>query len=237
MIHKIIILLSLCCLVLCAIVGYLSKHAMQESQKRLGPAIPLSCVEVLEERPTETSRILVNEFVPGKHFAFLDTDNDGNWERLCVPFFPPKHQGITHSYRSVLICFKDTPNREAFKELIASGEIDTNYWPMRQNLNMAIHSQLAQQYKNMDFANSPVLHCGFEASNPVLGDTSLKLSTGVGSLAIFAAFIALLAGLFFKKKPDILEDLTKPEQNTNRAGLPVGSVLDRVTSMREQHPV
>ncbi len=230
-------------MVLCAFVGFLSKRAIQDTEKSLKPALPVACDEILESRPTETARILVTDFVPGKHFAFLDYENDDQWEQLCVPMFPNKRLKITHSYQAVLICFKNVPDSEAFKELMASGEIDANYWPMRQNLDVAIHSQLAQQYKSLDFANSPVLHYGFEASNPVLGETSLKVSLGIGAAAIFAAIVAVLAGLFLKPRSESLEDLITPEQNTNRAGLPtdpqsVGcSVLDRVSSMRDRQPV
>jgi hypothetical protein len=229
--------------VLCAIVGFLTNRALQESEKRLGPATPIACDGILETHPTETSRILITDFIPGKHFAVLDYENDEQWEQLCVPMFPKKRLKITHSYRAVLVCFNNVPDRESFRELADAAEIDTNYWPMRQNLDAAIHSQLAQQYKNLDFANSPVLHCGFETSNPVLGATSLKLSIGVGATAIFTAFIALLAGLFFKPRSESLDGLMTPEQNTNRAGLPndnqtIGcSVLDRVNSMRDQQTV
>jgi hypothetical protein len=237
MVNKVIILLCLCCVVLCTFVGYLSKRAIEDSKIGHGPAVSVSCSEVLEERPTETSHLIVTGFIPGKHFASLDFDNDGQWEQLCVPFFPKKQQEIKHSYRAVLICFDKVPNREALRELVASGEIDTNYWPMRQNLDVAIHSQLAQQYRNMDFANSPVFHYGFETSNPVLGEASLKISFFIGYVAIFAAFVALLVGLVMKAWPAKKADLAELTPNTNRAGLPGGSVLDRVTSMRERQTV
>lgn len=237
MVRKIIIMLCLCCVILCAFVGYLSKTAIEDSQVRQGPGVATSCGEILNQRPTSTARLLVTEFVPGKHFASLDFDNDGKWEQLCVPFFSPKFPAAKHSYRAVLICFRELPDREAFKAFVASGEIDADFWPLRQKLDVALHSQLAQQYKNMDFANSPVLYCGFESANPVLGETSLMISIGLGCLATLAAVLTLIVGLFMGMRRRVSKDPTELEPTTNRAGLPYESVLDRVHTMREKEPV
>lgn len=227
-------------MVLCAIVGYLSNGAIKESEIRMGPAKSLSCSDILDKRPNETTHIVITDFIPGKHFATIDFDDDEKWEELCVPFFAKRQPEAKHAYRSVMICFKGIADRDAFKSLIASGEIDTNYWPMRQELDLALHSQLAQKYKNMDFANSPVFHCGFETSNPVLGETSLKLSAAVGGFAAMVAVLTFLVGLCIKlfnrksKEPAFPE----LEETSNRAGLPGGgSVLDRVTSMRERQGI
>ena len=82
-----------------------------------------------------------------------------------------------------------------------TGELDTNFWAGRQKLDQALHSQLSRDYKNLDIANSTVLHSGFELQNPVLGETTLKGSVALGSFAILAAMVALVSGLFVRKAP------------------------------------
>lgn len=234
MIRKAIILLSLCCAVLCAFVGYLSYQVTQESEKAVGAGVPKTCHEVLESPLSETSRITLTDFAPGKHIALVNGEHN-QWDRLCVPFFPRKRQKIGYGYRAVLVCFKDVKTREALDALIENRELDINFWPERQELDRAIHSQLAQKYTNLDLAHSPVLYHGFDAANPVLGESSMYASAAVGSAAIFAAFLAMVSGLFKRTKPTLSEDNIEEQPTTNRAGLPVSeqpSIFDQVTSTR-----
>jgi hypothetical protein len=235
MIRKAIILLSLCCAVLCAFVGYLSYNVTQESKKAVGEGVPKTCEQVLKSPLSETSRIKLTDFAPGKHIAQVDNDLDNQWDRLCVPFFPRKHQKVGYGYCAVLVCFKDVKTREALDALIENGELDINFWPERQQLDRAIHSQLAQQYRNLDLAHSPVLYYGFDAANPVLGESSMYASAGAGCVAIFVAFLAMISGLFKRTKPNLVEADGEEQPTTNRAGLPKSegpSIFDQVTSTR-----
>jgi hypothetical protein len=112
--------------------------------------------------------------------------------------------------------------------------LDTNYWASRQKFDPAIHSQLSRDYKNLDIANSTVLHSGFELQNPVLGETTLKGSVVIGGAAIFAAMIAIVSGLFIRKLPKETYDWNDAA-SINRAGLPSAggqSGLEQASSAR-----
>ena len=257
MIRKAITLLSLLCVVLCAFVGFVSYKAVQESEKSDPPAVDaITCDAFLNDVPSATSKVLLTEFAPGKQSAHWDNDSDGEWESLCVPIFPRKNIKITHGYNAVLVYFNDVKDRESLDEIIKSGELEANFWPLRQDLDVATHSLLAQQYENLDFSKSPVLHYGFKTSNPLLGQKSLMASAAVGTLSIVVGFLSMVVG-FFMRKPtrsiSINEDKDEDEEKkptTNRAGLPIGGagmagsifdtddkaeplgILDKVTSLR-----
>lgn len=196
---------------------------------------PLTCEELLESPLLQTSRVRLTEFALGKHLASLDNDGDKQWDSLCVPLFPRKRQKIGHAYRAVLVCFKNIPTRDALDAIIEKGELDINFWPERQHLDRAIHSQLAQKYTNMDLAKSPVLFSGFEATNPVLGETTMYTSAGMGLVALFVAFLAMISGLFLRRKSSGHYIESEKLPTTNRAGLPLNdgpSIFDRVSSAR-----
>jgi hypothetical protein len=234
MIRKIVILLSVCCVILCGFVGYLSFAETLNSERSSGVAVSLTCAEVLERRPADMTRVRLIKFVPGKFTAFVDREQDQNWELACVPFFPPTAGKVGHGYSAVLVCFKNIRSQADFERLMKTGELDTNYWARRQSLDRALHSQLLRDYKNLDIANSTILYSGFELQNPVLGETTLKGSIAVGSFAILAAVIAIISGLFIRKTPKETYDWNDPAP-LNRAGLPPSagqSVLDSVSSSR-----
>jgi hypothetical protein len=93
---------------------------------------------------------------------------------------------------------------------------------------------LSRDYKNLDIANSTVLHSGFELQNPVLGETTLKGSVVIGGAAIFAAMIAIVSGLFIRKLPKETYDWNDAA-SINRAGLPSAggqSGLEQASSAR-----
>ena len=237
MIRKIVILLSGCCLILCGFVGYLSYAETLNSKRSSGVAVTLTCAEVLERRPDDMSRVRLTKFVPGKFTAFVDQERDANWELACVPFFPPTSGKVGHGYSAVLVCFKNIRTKADFERLVKTGELDTNFWAGRQKLDQALHSQLSRDYKNLDIANSTVLHSGFELQNPVLGETTLKGSVALGSFAILAAMMALVSGLFVRKAPKETYDWDDPAP-VNRAGLPPSaghSVMDSVSSPRSMN--
>lgn len=236
MIRKTIIMLSLCCAVLCAFVGYLSYQVTQESEKAVRQGVQMSCGELLESLPQESSRITMTGFSIGKRLALVETEGNKDWEKLCVPFFPPKSQKLGYGYCAVLVCFKDVKSREALDALIENGELDINFWPERQQLDRATYSQLAQSYKNLDLASSPVLYHGFDAAIPFLGESSMYACGGAGAVAIFVAFVTLISGFFRRTKSNELDDVsTEAQPTTNRAGLPVSerrSIFDQGTTAR-----
>ncbi|MCP4478264.1 MAG: hypothetical protein GY818_09255 [Planctomycetaceae bacterium] len=237
MIRKIVISLSCCCLILCGFVGYLSYAETLNSEKSSGVAVTRTCAEVLDKRPEDMSRVRLTKFVPGKFTAFVDSEQDDKWELVCVPFFPPTAGKVGHGYSAVLVCFKNVHSQEDFKRLIRTGELDTNFWERRQKLDQALHSQLSRDYKNLDIANSTVLHAGFELQNPVLGEATLRGSVALGGFAILAAILALISGVFVRKTPKETYDWNDPA-SLNRAGLPPSagtSVLDSVSSSRSMN--
>lgn len=234
MIRKIVILLSVCCVILCGFVGYLSYTETLNSEMASGVAVTLTCSEVLEKPPNDMARVRLTKFVPGKFIALVDREQDAVWELVGVPFFPPTAGKVGHGYSAVLVCFKNIRTQADFERLMKTGALDTNYWASRQKLDPALHSQLSRDYKNLDIANSTVLHSGFELQNPVLGETTLKGSVVIGGVAIFAAMIAIVSGLFIRKTPKETYDWNEAA-SINRAGLPSAdgqSALDQASSAR-----
>ena len=139
-----------------------------------------------------------------------------------MPLTPPSDKKVTWGYCTVLVHFKGVENQEQLDALLDSGTLETMYWPRRQELNTATHSKLAQSYTNLDFSKSIVLHCGYEAENPLLGETSLQLSKIAGALSLGIAFLTLLTFLFKARQPKSLNELDLDDAPiTNRAGLPV----------------
>lgn len=239
MIRKFTILLSLCCVVLCTFVGYLSDQAIKSSEKRTAPPVDVACQELIDERPIETSSYLVKDFAPGKFWAEIEATDTGEWSEVCMPLFPRRRSGIKHSYRGVVVCFKGVKNESELVELLQQGELELNFWPTRQDLPSVHYSRLAQRYKSMDFENSVVLHWGFEKEGPLLGKSSLMLSYAVGAIALCVAVFTLLIGFLMKLKPKpsafSFEEDDEDQPTTNRAGLDMGtSILDQVQSMRER---
>ena len=220
MIRKFIILICICFTVCCAVIGYLSMQVEKEVEVLVGDSIEHTCESLLEEWPSETTGIQLSEFASGKFIADFDFDDDQQWDEVCVPLFPPKKSKVTWGYCAVLVHFKGITNQEQLDALIDSGKLDTNFWPRRQELSTATHSKLAQSYKNLDLSKSIVLHHGYDAENPLLGEATLQLSKIGGAVSLGIAFLTLLTFLFKSRGPKDLSDLEQAPV-TNRAGLPV----------------
>lgn len=196
----------------------------KEVEVLVGDAKPYTCQALLDETPEKTVRIKLSDFGSGKYIAAFDHDLDEQWDDVCVPLFPPKKKKIRFGYSAVLVHFQGVTNQEQLDALIDSGELETKYWPRRQELDNATHSKLAQSYKNLDFSNSVVLHHGYQAENPLLGKTSLQLSKLAGAISLGLAVLTLLTFLFKRSSPRSLNDLDLDMDGpvTNRAGLPIG---------------
>lgn len=223
MIRKFIILICICFTACCAVVAHLSMQVEKEAEQLVDDGQPFTCKALLAEKPKATARIKLSEFGSGKYKADFDYDDDGQWDDVCLALFPAKKQKITYGYQAVLVKCKGVANQEQLDELIATGQLDTTYWPRRQELDNATHSSLAQSYKNLDFSQSVVLHYGYASENPVLGDASLKLSKIAGAISLAIAFLTLLSFLFKKRGPKDLSELELDLPVINRAGLPNSS--------------
>lgn len=222
MVRKFIILICICFTACCAVVAYLSMQVEKEVEVLVGDGVPYTCESLLKEKPENTLGIQLTEFASGKYIADFDYDGDQQWDDVCVPLTPPSDKKVTWGYCTVLVHFKGVENQEQLDALLDSGTLETMYWPRRQELNTATHSKLAQSYTNLDFSKSIVLHCGYEAENPLLGETSLQLSKIAGALSLGIAFLTLLTFLFKARQPKSLNELDLDDAPiTNRAGLPV----------------
>ena len=103
MIRKFIILICICFAGCCAVVAHLSMKVGAEVEQLVGDAQPLTCKDLLAEKPRVTTRVKLSEFATGKYKADFDYDGDGNWDDVCLALFPPKKKKITYGYRAVLV--------------------------------------------------------------------------------------------------------------------------------------
>ncbi|MDG1874475.1 MAG: hypothetical protein P8J27_11230 [Mariniblastus sp.] len=221
MIRKFIILLCLCCATLCAIVGVLSNRVDNIAEKHEVEAVVTKCEDfILEEHLTPT-RILLTDFVPGKAFYKLDENQDDQLDQIIIPLFPNHLKRVNYGYKSAIVCFKSIDSKAEFKQLISDGKLDLDFFPSRQKLKRDAYSDLATKYKNMDIEHSPILHYGFETSNPLLGKISFRISAVAGVISLIIGFIAFISAFLTpKKKEPNLNSFMDQRPTENRAGLP-----------------
>ena len=250
MIQRSLIVLSLCCAILCAFVGFLSHRAIEESKKVSTNSVDLDCHDFLESAPKSSTEVVLSGFFAGKRKTTIDLDGDDKWDLVGVPLFPSKKQNTKYGYKALILCCKGIPDQESF-EAVFGGQpknLTIDYWPERQDLDKFVHSGLAQEYLNLDFSKSQVAFYGFERENPIFGESTKRLSILVGGIAVAIAVVTILfavlanlMGRLFKRKPEATP--TRPP--SNRAGLPAqspgetastGGVLDRVRSLRDKQP-
>jgi len=225
-------------------------QAMDESERLETQALEYTCEAMIKKPPKESTGVILTDFIGLDLFATVDVDNDDSWNELAIPLFSKSATQSKNTYRSVIACFMDVPDEATLTEIIKQPKLHADYWPAR-TLPDYLHSQLAVKFRNMDFAQSPVVLIGYPKSNPLLGKSSLQLSKTVGIASLGVAGLSFLFSMFsklvklIKLKPKPRRP--KPEPTRNRAGLPTketapgspeltGGVLDRVRSMREQQP-
>jgi hypothetical protein len=219
MLRKALLLLSILCMALCAVVGKVSKQEATEADKQ-ADLRSVTCKELLDEDLEQTQRLSIEGFVKGRHLAIVDVQQDGNWESVCIPLFPSKNIKINHGYRAVLVCFRGIKNQQELDAALED-QVEASYWPHEQELSPHIHSQLAQKYKRLDLNNCPILIHG-NWQNPVLGVQTLAFSwmLGYGAAGVFV--LTLLSYIFTMLiKPKTQKEDAEPPR-TNRAGLPIG---------------
>ena len=260
MIGRLLFPLCLCCVVLCAFVGYLSKRAIKEAEQVATEVVELDCGSLIEKPPYESTGVLLSDYVFIDEIASIDIDGDGKWDEVAVPLFSKEVFKAKASYQSVIARFRDVPDLETLKQRLAVDALKANYRVSEQTLDSNLHAMLAKKFKNMDFEKSPVVAVGYGESNPVLGEKSLEMSYQVGAIAIAVGVLSLV----FSVLTGVLKSFTMPQQpsrrpmamkkkkkkkktssqkkTSNRSGPPnydvepTGGVLDRVRSMRDEQP-
>ena len=250
MIGRLLFPICICCAVLCAFVGYLSKRAIKEAEQIATEVVELDCGSLLEKRPQESTGVLLSNFAFLDRVAAIDIDGDEKWEEVAVPLFPKEGFTSKAAYTAVIACFRDVPDLAALKQRLADNELKVNYHAGKQELDSHFHSVLAKKLANMDFKNSPVVTVGYGESNPVLGEKSLKMSYQLGAVAIAVGVLSLIYAVLTSllksfKMPQLSTGRKKPAKKRKakkRAGPanydvePTGGVLDKVRSMRDQQP-
>lgn len=255
MLGRLLIPLSLCCVVLCAFVGFLSKRAIKETKQISTEIVELNCGSLIEKRPRNSTGVLLKDYCFVDRVAGIDSDGDEKWNLVAVPLFAKEAFKSKAKYTSVIACFRDVPDWETLKQRLETNELKVNYRVSDQVLDSNLYVLLAKKFKNMDFRNSPVVTVGYGESNPVLGEKSLKLSYRFGAVAIVVGGVSLvfivLAGLFnsFKmsertpsRKRPVKKKKVKKKKAKKRVGPtnydvePTGGVLDRVRTMRDKQP-
>ena len=248
MLARLLIPLCLCCVVLCAFVGFLSKRAIDETAEIASKPKVLDCRSFIDNPPKRSSGILLSKFVFVDRIATIDSDRDGKWDEVAIPLFSRDGFKSRAGYTAVIACFRDVPDLETLHERLAANELEVNYRANDQRLGRNLHTQLAIKFKNMDFQYSPVVTIGYGQENPVLGQVSLKLSYTLGAIAIGVAALTLVclafASLFKsvvtaartprkRRKPKKIR-AGLPNRNRNYENEPTGGVLDKIRSMRDQ---
>ena len=254
MLARLLLLLCLCCVVLCAFVGFLSKRAIDEATEFSEHPLEQDCSSFIDSPPKKSSGILLNNFVFFNSIATIeddiatvDNDGDGKWDEVAIPLFSEDSFKSKVSYTSVIACFRDVPDLKTLHERLSAKELKVSYRVKEQKLARPLHTQLAITFKSMDFRNSPVVTVGYGQDNPILGVTSLTLSYTIGAAAFGVALlnIAYLAFMGFSKcgKNALREARHEPTESptclpssvTNCDDSPSESLLDAARSMRDQH--
>ena len=248
MLARLLIPLCLCCVVLCAFVGFLSKRAITETAQVSSVPVEFDCSSFIDSPPKKSSGVLLKDFVFVDLIATIDKDGDGKWDEVAIPLFSPDGFKSKAYYSAAIACFQDVPDLETLHQRLASNELQAYYWVNDQKLSLNLHSQLATKFKHMDFQQSPVVTVGYGNDNPLLGEASLEYSYLVGAAAVGVLILTLaylvVAGLLNA----VPRSPRRPRRASakNRAGLPnsetdynagsTGGVLDQARSMRNRQP-
>ena len=227
---------------MCAVVGFLSKRAINDAAQISSEPFELSCEKLIKSPLEKSSRVLLSDFVFTDRIATIDYEGDGKWEEVAIPLFPPNGLNSKASYSSVIVCFRDVPDLETLHQRLASNELQANYWVHDQSLHRGLLPQLAVKFENMDFRNSPVVTVGYKKENP-LGETSLRYSYQIGAGAIGVAVLTLIylasASLSQQvpKRPrrrTVANRTSEQSDETHRDLETSGEMLDLVRSIRDK---
>ena len=175
--RKLAILLSVCLGVVCAFVYTVGKRSAAAAEDQVFDPTVISCKELLEAWPKDNYHLVLTDYQRGKRYASYDYDQDGNWDLVYVPLFPADLRELGNNFRSVIVYFDDVHNEQELTERLATGQIDTQLWYTQQKLRSDIHSDLAHQYRLMNFSKCVVLQGGFRPASPMIGKSALLVST------------------------------------------------------------
>jgi len=123
MLGRLLIPLCLCCVVLCAFVGYLSKRAIKESEQISTKIVELDCGGLIEKRPRKATGVLLKDYRFVDRVAAIDSDGDEKWDLVAVPLFSKEIFKSKVKYTSVIACFRDVPDWETLKQRLATHEL------------------------------------------------------------------------------------------------------------------
>lgn len=218
--RKFAILLSLCLGIVCAFVHWFGTKSFDELNSEGDQAISVSCEQLLEKWPRDNFHLLLTDYQRGKRFVSCDHDQDDNWELVYVPLFPSHLTTLGNNFSSVIVYFDDVKNEAELNARLAEGELDSQLWYTQQELPEAIHSDMAQEYRLMDFSRCVVLQGGFRPPNKAIA-TYAVLGSYLGMIAcgiiVVWNFIAMLLP---KRSPHDFFNDEDEGPVTNRAGLP-----------------
>ena len=218
--RKFAILLGLGLGILCAFVHWFATGSLDGLNNEGSQATTVSCQQLLKEWPRDNYHLLLTDYQRGARIAFVDRDQDDNWELVYVPLFPANLTEMNNNYYSVIVHFDDVKNQAELEERLAADGLDCQLWYTQQTLPPAIHSDLAHDYRLMDFSRCVVVQGGFRPPNKKIAEIAV-VGSYLGMIACGIVMIwNLVAMLLPKHRPHNLFDEDDDAPVTNRAGLP-----------------
>lgn len=218
--RKFAILLSLGLGILCAFVHRFATGSLDESNSQVTQATTVSCRQLLKEWPRDNFHLRITDYQRGARTVPYDRDQDGNWDLAYIPLFPADLTILGNNYHSVIIYFDDVKNETELNERLAAKELDCQLWYTQQKLPADIYSDLASEYRLMDFSQCVVVQGGFRPPNLKVA----KIAVLVSYLGMIACGIVmvwnLVAMLIPKRRPHNFFSEDDDAPVTNRAGLP-----------------
>lgn len=156
----VIILLSVCAGVVCALlayIGFLATHFVSVAKD--SPAI--ECSDLLESIPKDLKKFSLTNFKAGNQYVSFDDDNDGEWERVIVPLFPSHLERLENNYRAAIVSLAGVANEAQLFERIRQPKLAAEYWYWSQKLDNRTYNRLAENYLSLDFGKSVILYSGY----------------------------------------------------------------------------
>ena len=224
------ILLCICLLVVCALVGWFGHKQLQSDASDAGagnvsPVDAVSSEELLKKIPKGLDEFRLTNFYPGKRYVADDADDDGRWERVYVPVFDKPLKKIRRNYRAIVICFADVHDEVELRKRMQAESINVQYWPFSQKFNYETYNALAERYTSLDFDRSIIVYSGFPKGvgtakymfwGGSLGALLVLLAMGWQSVGLISIVIRKSAAAERANDDEDDEEL----EFMNRAGLP-----------------
>ncbi len=219
----VIILLSVCAGVVCALLAYIGFLATHSAGSVAKDSPTIECNSLLESVPTDLKELSLTKFKAGNQYVSYDDDNDGQWDRVFVPLFPSHFERLDSNYRAVIVSLADVTNETQLFEKIRQPELTAEYWYWSQKLDNRTYNRLAENYLSLDFGNSVILYSGH---SPTSGYGTAFL--WVGCLGALLSMIVIgwnlvglvIAGIRRESETDAGNSDTDVDVISNRAQLP-----------------